>query len=237
MSKKVVLTIAPATLSGRSAPDNANDPWRNAAISVNVVWRSRQSRKFAGRRGRTTSTRRRRISSTGVSASDSFTGMAAFRQATFALSDADRPESVAGAIVNANFFDVLEVKPVLGAASPRPRRARAPRVAVVSDGLWRQRFGGRADADRPARPPQRRAARHHRRDAGRHRLPGQVPRVGAAALACAGRSAGARVDPSAQRNHGYFSVLARLSRADDRERAAGMDAVASSLERDYPTTT
>src|SRR3954471_9864480 len=36
----------------------------------------------------------------------SFTALAAFRQATFALSGGNRPESIPGAIVNANFFDV-----------------------------------------------------------------------------------------------------------------------------------
>ena len=49
----------------------------------------------------------------------SFTALAGFRQAGFALSGGDRPESVAGAIVNANFFDVLDVKPVLGPIGSR----------------------------------------------------------------------------------------------------------------------
>ncbi|HMB78749.1 MAG TPA: ABC transporter permease, partial [Vicinamibacterales bacterium] len=40
----------------------------------------------------------------------SFTAMAAFRQATFGLSTAAHPERVAGAIVNATFFDVLGVQ-------------------------------------------------------------------------------------------------------------------------------
>ena len=66
----------------------------------------------------------------------SFTEMAAFRQAAFTLSSADRPERVAGAIVNANFFDMLDVKP---AARPRLRR--------------RRRAAGRARASRPERRP------------------------------------------------------------------------------------
>ena len=77
----------------------------------------------------------------------SFTALAAFRQATFALAGADRPESVPGAIVNANFFDLLEVKAVLGRTFlPADEGPGAARVAVVSDGLWRQRFGARPDA-------------------------------------------------------------------------------------------
>src|SRR5882757_2384064 len=44
----------------------------------------------------------------------SFTAMAAFRQARFTFSAADRPEIVEGAIVNVNFFDVLGGKPQIG---------------------------------------------------------------------------------------------------------------------------
>src|SRR3954466_16107702 len=77
----------------------------------------------------------------------SFTGMAAFRQAAFALSGGDRPESVPGAIVNATFFDVLDVQPALGRRfAADDEGPGAPRVVVISDGLWRQRFGARTDA-------------------------------------------------------------------------------------------
>src|SRR5262249_31224202 len=42
-------------------------------------------------------------------------------------------------------------------------------------------------------------------------------------------------DPSAQRSHGYFSVIARLKPGISFETAAAdMDAVAAGLERDYP---
>jgi len=42
------LTIAPATLSGRSDPDSANVACRNAASAVKLCCRTRQSRKLAG---------------------------------------------------------------------------------------------------------------------------------------------------------------------------------------------
>src|SRR5712692_8606846 len=55
----------------------------------------------------------------------SFTGLAAFRQARFTFSGADRPESVPGTIVNVNFFDVLDIRPALGRGfKRRGRRAR-----------------------------------------------------------------------------------------------------------------
>ena len=166
----------------------------------------------------------------------SFTALAAFRQATFALAGADRPESVPGAIVNANFFDLLDVKAVLGRTFlPADEGPGAPRVAVLSDGLWRQRFGGRPDAigqtlrinDEPHTivgvmpagidyPDRSRAwvAPHWR-------VPDDPLAMGA--------------DPSAQRSHGYFSVLARLRPATTIERAqADMDAVALAIEHEVP---
>ena len=60
----------------------------------------------------------------------SFTALTAYRQARFALTGGDRPEGVAGAIVNANFFDVLGVAPALGRtfadADERPGRRASP---------------------------------------------------------------------------------------------------------------
>ena len=168
----------------------------------------------------------------------SFTGLSAFRQAGFALSGGDRPESVAGAIVNANFFDVLDVKPVLGrtfaAADEGPG---APRVAVLSDGLWRQRFGARPDAigqtlrinDEPHTIVGVMPATIDYPDRSRAWIPSHW-RVPDDPLAAA-------TDPASQRNHGYFSVVARLKPAQTIDGAqADMDAVAATLERDFPVS-
>ena len=168
----------------------------------------------------------------------SFTALSAFRQASFALSGGDRPESVAGAIVNANFFDVLDVKPALGrtfaAADEGPG---APRVAVLSDGLWRQRFGARPDAigqtlrinDEPHTIVGVMPAGIDYPDRSRAWIPPhwRVPDDPLAAGA----------DPAPQRNHGYFSVVARLKPAQTIDGAqADMDAVAATLERDFPAS-
>jgi len=166
-----------------------------------------------------------------------FTGMAGFRQATFALSGADRPESVAGAIVNTSFFDILAVKPVLGRGFAAPDgEPGAGRVAIMSDALWRQRFGGRADViGRPVRlndephvivgvmPPGIEYPDKSRVWVAPHwRVPDDPLAPGD--------------DPSAQRSHSYFSVLARLRPGQTIASAqAGMDTVAASLERDYPS--
>jgi putative ABC transport system permease protein len=166
----------------------------------------------------------------------SFAGMAAFRQATFTLSTADRPERIAGAIVNTNFLDVLGLAPALGrgftAADEQPG---APRVAIISDGLWRQRFGARTDA----------VGQRVRFNDELHAIIGVMPagidypdksrvwvaphwRVPDDPLAPA-------VDPSSQRSHGYFSVVARLQPGGTIEGArSDMDAVALTLEQRYP---
>jgi putative ABC transport system permease protein len=168
----------------------------------------------------------------------SFTAMTAYRQALFALSGGDRPESVPGAFVNANFFDVLDVAPAVGRTFvPRDQGAGAVRVAVLSDGLWRQRFGGRPDAigqtlrinDEPhtivgVMPPAIEYPDKSRVWVPSHwRVPDDPLATG--------------VDPAPDRGHGYFSVVARLAAARTIDSAqADMDAVAASLERDFPTT-
>src|SRR5262249_32743331 len=65
----------------------------------------------------------------------SFAGLAAFIHAPAIISDADHAERFDGAIVSVNFFEVLEVKPILGRAfSAADGQAGAPRVAVVREG-------------------------------------------------------------------------------------------------------
>jgi len=63
------------------------------------------------------------------------------------LATEQAPERVRALAVTANFFAGLGVRPALGRGFEAGEdRAAAPRVAVVSARLWRQRFGGRPDA-------------------------------------------------------------------------------------------
>jgi putative ABC transport system permease protein len=58
------------------------------------------------------------------------------------LAGAETPENVTGARVGADFFALLGVKPALGRAFlPEEDRPGADGVVVLSDGLWRRRFG------------------------------------------------------------------------------------------------
>jgi MacB-like periplasmic core domain len=58
------------------------------------------------------------------------------------LSGGDEPEQIPGAHVTSSLFPVLGVKPVLGRTFlPEDDAADRPPVVVVSEGLWKQRFG------------------------------------------------------------------------------------------------
>src|SRR5882724_709187 len=165
----------------------------------------------------------------------SLTALAAFRQVAFALSG-DRPESFSGAIVNANFFDVLEVKPALGRGLTSGDEGRgARRVAVLSDGIWRQRFGASAGI----------IGETVRLNDEAHTIVGVMP----PGIDYPGRTRiwvaphwhvpddplTPDVDPSPQRSRSYFSVLARVQHGTSIQTAqADMSAVAASLERDFP---
>jgi len=78
--------------------------------------------------------------------SPSFASMAAFTDDRSTISGIDEPERVDGALVEANFFEVMGVAPqkgrVFSAAEETPGQDA---VVIISDGLWRRRFGAAAD--------------------------------------------------------------------------------------------
>src|SRR5215510_5109315 len=71
-----------------------------------------------------------------------FDEIGACRTWTFNLTGGDSPESLPGAYVSASLFTVLDVKPILGRTFlDEEDRPSANRVAMISHGLWRRRFG------------------------------------------------------------------------------------------------
>lgn len=73
----------------------------------------------------------------------SFAQTAAWAGWNFNLTGDGRPEFVEGGRVSWNFFDTLGVKPILGRTFlPQEDQSGAPRVAVISEGLWKSRYGG-----------------------------------------------------------------------------------------------
>ncbi len=75
-----------------------------------------------------------------------FTDIAATRGAAANLTSGGPPEQVLGRRATANFFGVLDVKPLVGRTfTDEEDRTGAP-VAVISYGLWQRRFGGSQSA-------------------------------------------------------------------------------------------
>jgi putative ABC transport system permease protein len=73
-----------------------------------------------------------------------FESMAAIGGAAFTLREAGaEPEDLRAQRVTASFFDVLRVRPAIGRAFTAENEVDGrDRVVVLSDGLWRRRFGG-----------------------------------------------------------------------------------------------
>ncbi|HEU0175927.1 MAG TPA: ABC transporter permease [Blastocatellia bacterium] len=72
-----------------------------------------------------------------------FESFAAHFGETFNLTDIDEAERVIGRRVTANFFALFGVSPARGRFFlPADDNADSARVAVISEGLWRRRFGG-----------------------------------------------------------------------------------------------
>lgn len=76
----------------------------------------------------------------------SFDGLAAVSGDTVTLTGSGEPQRVDVAYVSSNLFDVLQVQPRAGRSFlPNEERAAKSNVAIISDALWHQRFGGAED--------------------------------------------------------------------------------------------
>ncbi|MCA1627949.1 MAG: ABC transporter permease [Acidobacteria bacterium] len=72
-----------------------------------------------------------------------FDAMAAFSGQSFNLTGAGEPERIEGAVVSPGFFQVLEMQPLLGRSfNESDEQGSGNRLALISEGLWRRRFGG-----------------------------------------------------------------------------------------------
>jgi putative ABC transport system permease protein len=73
----------------------------------------------------------------------SFEKMAAYRWTGFNLTDGGQPERLSGRQVSSELLDVLGVAPAVGRNfRPDEDREGANPVAIISDSLWKRRFGG-----------------------------------------------------------------------------------------------
>lgn len=75
--------------------------------------------------------------------SRSFAAIAVFTPWQPTMTGASAPERFEGQRVSASYFEVLGVSPALGRTiRPSEDRLNGPNVVVISDALWRRRFGG-----------------------------------------------------------------------------------------------
>jgi predicted permease len=75
-----------------------------------------------------------------------FTGMAAYRSAGFNLTGDAEPEHLHGEMISAGFFEILGVQPLMGRTFTREEdRVGANPTVMVTEGLWRRRFGASPD--------------------------------------------------------------------------------------------
>jgi predicted permease len=58
----------------------------------------------------------------------------------------DEPEFAQGTFASANFFSVMGIAPAIGRAFTADEAARRERLLVLSDGLWKRKFGGSTGA-------------------------------------------------------------------------------------------
>ena len=112
---------------------------------VAVGERSRPSGQFAhlDREPEALGASRRRTISTGPRSSSVFESIAAIASGWLTLREPGvEPESLVPQRVTAGFFSVLRVRPAIGRAFTAENEvAGRDRVAVLSDGVWRRRFG------------------------------------------------------------------------------------------------
>ena len=73
----------------------------------------------------------------------SFSALAAFERCDLNLTGAGEPERVSGQRVSASFFPLLGIQPILGRGFlPEEDRLGAQPVALISESLWKRRYGG-----------------------------------------------------------------------------------------------
>jgi predicted permease len=76
----------------------------------------------------------------------SFSSLAAFRGETFTMTGIGEPERLDANMVSATFFPLLGVNPIIGRNfEEKEDQLGAARAALISEGLWKRKFGAAAD--------------------------------------------------------------------------------------------
>ncbi len=72
----------------------------------------------------------------------SFSGIAATRGGSASVTSDGPPEQILGRRVSQKFFEVLGVRPAIGRTFTEEEDRTSAAVVVISDGLWKRRYGG-----------------------------------------------------------------------------------------------
>jgi putative ABC transport system permease protein len=168
--------------------------------------------------------------------SNSFEAIGAFNSTNRTVTDGGDPELLNGSVVTASFFDVLGVLPIVGRTlQPEDEDGGSSRVVVLSEPLWRRRFGG----DREV------VGRFITLDGERHEVVGVMPRTfrEVGRTQAAGTAAGQIFLPMSidhtheNRGNHTLRVIARLRRGVPLEQARDeMRAVSAAMEQEFPAT-
>jgi putative ABC transport system permease protein len=168
-------------------------------------------------------------------AQHSFTDLALFRRESYNLSSVKggtAPERIGGCRVTANFLTVLGVPPQLGRdfteADDVPH---GPKVALISDGMWRKRFGASREV----------LGQHLLVDGVSYEIIGVLQSIVRVPLSRRAEVyvplGDVRTEPGVmlRDNHPGFGTLGRLKPGVTLEQAhADLDAIAVALEKKYP---
>ena len=166
----------------------------------------------------------------------SFSGLAAYRQESLTLTGVSSPDVLNGAGVSANFFDVLGIPPTLGRTfRPGEDEAGGAHVLVLGYGMWRERFGGRADIIGRVLTIDRQPYEVVGIMPETFALPRHVQLWRPADMGRPGSGAGLAEGTPESRQARYISVIGRLSAGVGRGQAEqDMASIAASLARTYP---
>jgi putative ABC transport system permease protein len=160
----------------------------------------------------------------------------AFQSVGVTLTDDGDPDLLRGSLVTASLFQVLGVKPIIGQTlQPEDEQPASPRVVVISESLWRSRFGGNLQI----------IGRSMTLDGERYRVVGVMPRafreVGRTQIGATGDAQlvlPLRIDRSQENRANHtLRVVGRLSRGVPLEQARSeMHAVAAAMEQEFPAS-
>ncbi len=96
----------------------------------------------------------------------SLEGFGAYSDATFIITNGDKPERFLGSNITAGTFSFLGVQPILGRDfRPEEDNLNAPPVALLGYHVWQNLFGGDPGVVGPAGADQRQTSDGHRRHA------------------------------------------------------------------------